>query len=428
MPEPNSSPTPGDWEDRICAVFGLPGGDPLPHRNDASDQTYYDYLKAHLCFPFAARFVDESIPSREGRVGAVTVLEMAEELPTDDCYGAMCQVRDGDCLREVPLTELNIEEEGLNQQIIEDYTQWLYSAEADAAEDEDFEEEFDEEEDFGEDEDLDEEQGHSAIPWDKLDLAGRAGPPPPPPPPKLERPQRAGRNAPCPCGSGKKFKKCCLKNQPAEPPSPLEELLGPRAALPVLPPPRPAAPALTDTAYQIKVTLLHSQPSIWRRFRVNDCDLATLHGVLQTVMGWHDEHLHCFEVGGNRYGDMDRSSFGSSMKDEMLTTLGRIAQRGLTEFVYEYDFGDSWRHQVLIEQTLPEADAYPECLEGQRACPPEDSGGVGGYEWKLEVLQNPAHREYEEIREWMGDFDPEKFSLDDVNRRLAWMRKNVPDE
>ena len=94
MSEPNPSPPLDDCEVRICAVFGLRSGSPLPHRNDASDQTYYDYLKAHLQFPFAAELVGESVIP-------VTVVGMAEELPIDECFGAMCQVRDGEDLREV---------------------------------------------------------------------------------------------------------------------------------------------------------------------------------------------------------------------------------------------------------------------------------------------------------------------------------------
>ena len=286
--------------------------------------------------------------------------------------------------------------------------------------------------DDGDDADFDEGGHRAGISLSDEIFRSRAAPPPPP---RLDRPDRVGRNDPCPCGSGKKFKKCCLKKQPAEPESPLDVILGPRAALPALPRPRPTPPASTETAYQIKVTLVYSEPPIWRRFRVNDCDLSTLHGLLQTVMGWGDEHLHCFKVGGKSYGDTDRSSYGlaygSSMKDEMLMTLGRIAERGLTEIIYEYDFGDSWQHHVLIEQTLPtgKSAAYPQCLEGQRACPPEDCGGVWGYAGKLEVLRNPNDREHEEIREWMGeDFDPEKFSLEDVNGRLAWMREDLPGE
>ena len=139
-------------------------------------------------------------------------------------------------------------------------------------------------------------------------------------------------------------------------------------------------------------------------------------------MGWSDDHLYCFEVSGKTYGDTNQSSYDSSMKDVKLMTLGRIAQKELPGFIYEYDFGDSWRHDVVIEQssTIAEGDAYPRCLEGERACPPEDSGGVWGYQERVDAWQDPAHEDHQESREWLGDdFDPAKFSVEAVNKRLS---------
>jgi hypothetical protein len=84
--------------------------------------------------------------------------------------------------------------------------------------------------------------------------------------------------------------------------------------------------------------------------------------------------------------------------------------------IYEYDFGDSWDHAVLLEKILPtEASVtYPRCIAGKRACPPEDSGGIGGYEEKLEILNHPRRKYYKEVRNWMGDFDPEHFDLKEI--------------
>lgn len=83
---------------------------------------------------------------------------------------------------------------------------------------------------------------------------------------------------------------------------------------------------------------------------------------------------------------------------------------------YEYDFGDSWEHIVLLEKIIPAEPSviYPRCIAGKRACPPEDAGGIPGYAQKLEILQHPRSKYYREIKQWMGDFDPERFSPEDV--------------
>ena len=149
-------------------------------------------------------------------------------------------------------------------------------------------------------------------------------------------------------------------------------------------------PATPDkTAYQLKVSLLRLEPPIWRRFQVRDCTLETLHGILQAVMGWSNDHLYSFTVEGKQYVDpatLEQSLFPEKGADT--TTISRLARKGVKSFTYLYDFGDSWTHEIVIEETLPpehQAD-YPVCVEGQRACPPEDCGGVWGYARLLEEL------------------------------------------
>jgi hypothetical protein len=93
----------------------------------------------------------------------------------------------------------------------------------------------------------------------------------------------------------------------------------------------------------------------------------------------------------------------------------------LPQFTYEYDFGDSWRHEILVEKVLaPEAGGrYPQCVAGKRACPPEDCGGVWGYERFLEVIKDEDDPEHEETLEWAGgSFDPEAFSVEEANEAL----------
>ena len=125
-------------------------------------------------------------------------------------------------------------------------------------------------------------------------------------------------------------------------------------------------------------------------------------------------------VGGIAYGDpsMLKEIEGENARRVTLAALGQGAK---DKFLYEYDFGDSWEHELLIEKVLPwEAGKhYPGCLTGKRACPPEDCGGIWGDASFLEARQDPQHPEHEEMVDWVGGaFDPEAFDLDEVNREL----------
>ena len=177
----------------------------------------------------------------------------------------------------------------------------------------------------------------------------------------------------------------------------------------------------SDRIYQLKVTLNGSEPPIWRRIQVNSSiTLHKLHQILQVVMGWFDSHLHQFIVRGEYYGIPD-PDFGPKVKSEKRVKLNQIVTRKGSKFIYEYDFGDSWEHTIVLEKILePEAGVhYPICLEGERACPPEDCGGIWGYYHLLEAIQDPNHPEHEEMLEWLGDdFDPEEFDVDAVNEEL----------
>lgn len=182
---------------------------------------------------------------------------------------------------------------------------------------------------------------------------------------------------------------------------------------------------MAETAiYQIKVTLKWSKPPIWRRIQVRgDTRLGKLHLILQVAMGWWDEHLHEFDTGSIRYGLPD-PDFPSDLRNERNVRLDKVAREGGT-FRYIYDYGDNWVHEIKVEKVLdPEPGArYPRCLTGKRACPPEDCGGVPGYERMLEIVANPKDEEHEEIVEWLGDdFDPEAFDLAAVNEELEQLR------
>jgi hypothetical protein len=140
-------------------------------------------------------------------------------------------------------------------------------------------------------------------------------------------------------------------------------------------------------------------------------------------MGWTDSHLHQFTIDGNEYGTLDEDGDNGDLLDERDFTLGDLISGG--RFQYQYDFGDDWEHVLEIEQTLPRDASirYPVCIGGERACPPEDVGGIFDYKRFLKAISDPRHREHKHYREWIGgDFDPEEFDLNSVNRLLRTLR------
>ncbi len=189
----------------------------------------------------------------------------------------------------------------------------------------------------------------------------------------------------------------------------------------------PAQRAKPVEIYQIKVTLRDSQPPIWRRIQVrSDVTLAKLHRILQRVMGWEGAHLHEFVIQGEYYGRPNQDETEpKKTRDEHKHKLSEVVPAEGSQFAYNYDFGDYWQHVLVVEKTFPpeEGVRYPVCLAGARACPPEDVGGIPGYEEFLKAIKDSRHPQREEMLEWIGsEFDPEAFNLDEVNQRLRGIR------
>jgi Plasmid pRiA4b ORF-3-like protein len=190
----------------------------------------------------------------------------------------------------------------------------------------------------------------------------------------------------------------------------------------------PSSRSLSKTlmeTYQIKVTLLDTCPPIWRRVLVpSDITLRTLHRTVQTAMGWTDSHVHQFIFKGQKYSD-PKYQLGVGTTDERKTRLCEVSSTVGNRFLYEYDFGDDWRHELRLEQVLVQNDSFrPICVAGERACPPEDCGGSLGYAELLEIVANPDHPEYDDRLEWLnGNFDPECFDLAEVNRKLMQSKR-----
>ena len=177
--------------------------------------------------------------------------------------------------------------------------------------------------------------------------------------------------------------------------------------------------------YAIKVTLLGTSPPVWRRILLpRDIRLRDLHRTLQTVMGWTNSHLHQFVCKRQRFSD-PRSRVVSKVPDEKRTRLGDLIETVGARLLYEYDFGDGWQHELLLEEVLLGDESFQQmCVAGQRCCPPEDCGGPQGFAELLTAVQDASHPSHDDLCEWLGGFNPESFSADEINRRLRRRRKH----
>jgi hypothetical protein len=187
---------------------------------------------------------------------------------------------------------------------------------------------------------------------------------------------------------------------------------------------------LPQEIYQMKVTLRDTSPAIWRRLQVPaGLTLDVLHDVLQVAMGWDDSHLHEFRIGQKRFGKphpadrlMGTDPIGNERTTHLFMVLGKVGAKA----VYTYDFGDGWEHAIVVEKVLPPEPgvAYPTCVGGQLQGPSEDCGGIPGYYRLLEAIGDPNHPEHKDLLDWVGgEFNPDAFSVEDVNRRLSPLQR-----
>ena len=179
---------------------------------------------------------------------------------------------------------------------------------------------------------------------------------------------------------------------------------------------------------QLKIILRDIEPKIWRRFLVYDnISFHELHGIIQDTMGWENYHLYEFDIGGDQLGMVDDDALDSNPKqiNALKTKLFRYLQTEKQKFLYLYDFGDSWEHELIVEKIFDEipkeVSKIPYCLDGVRACPPEDCGGENGYERFVEILEtgkDPFGEDVVELKEWLGDWKPEEFDINKINKIL----------
>lgn len=175
---------------------------------------------------------------------------------------------------------------------------------------------------------------------------------------------------------------------------------------------------------QLKVTLRDVEPEVWRRMLVPaDLHLGKLHPVINEAMGWTNSHLHMFRLRDRKFGDTRAPDAGElNIEDERKARLDALVGAG-QKLTYDYDFGDGWRHEVLVEKVVDRDErlSYPLCIGGARACPPADCGGPPGYENLVAAQADAKHPEHDEVLTWVGGhLDPEGF---DVNRTNTALRE-----
>ena len=172
--------------------------------------------------------------------------------------------------------------------------------------------------------------------------------------------------------------------------------------------------------YRLLVELADIEPRIWRRLRVPDATpLPLLHRILQVAFSWKDQHLHEFRVGTVYFGVPDEDEPPPHI-DEKHVRLYQLLHEPGDRLTYLYDFGDSWEHELVLEDMrAEETPVAPSCLDGERAAPPEDSGGIPGYRRLMEALRDPSHPDHVVSTRWAAKHDPEAVDLELINRRLA---------
>jgi hypothetical protein len=180
-----------------------------------------------------------------------------------------------------------------------------------------------------------------------------------------------------------------------------------------------------QAVFRLRIQLKEVHPTVWRRVLVSGgVRLAKLHEVFQAAMGWTNSHLHSFTIGDQLYGT-HFDDYPEEELDEHDYSVLVALRGGVRRFEYEYDFGDSWEHEVTVEATTwPRlALKHGVCIDGQNACPPEDVGGPSGYEQFLDALADPLHEEHDNYLVWVGyKFDPAEFDLAQANAALQRLR------
>lgn len=178
---------------------------------------------------------------------------------------------------------------------------------------------------------------------------------------------------------------------------------------------------INETIARLRISLLDTDPEIWRLVDVPlGVSLKMLHDVIQAAMGWQDYHLREFEAGDRRYGLPDPEWSNDELAAAKNIKLAALIERGIRQLLYIYDMGDNWEHVITVED-IRAGDPntkHPRFIDGARRCPPEDVGGIPGFENFLDAMSDPNHKEHDELRQWYGA----KYDPDDINERITKRR------
>ena len=174
----------------------------------------------------------------------------------------------------------------------------------------------------------------------------------------------------------------------------------------------------------LRIELEHIKPLIWRRVAVrSSVNLKTVHKVIQAAMGWLDYHLWEFNANERIYSMLipNDPDWNSRITDAATTKLSALLTRGVRQIGYVYDMGDNWQHRIIVE-TLKQGEAgaqYPQFLGGERRCPPEDVGGIPGFEEFSEAMTSPRHPDRKRLLTWYGGvFNRDDIDLTTINARI----------
>ena len=193
----------------------------------------------------------------------------------------------------------------------------------------------------------------------------------------------------------------------------VEELINPHAAA-------MKKAANEDSLLVLRVDLKDAGCPVWRKIRVPAfLTLHQFHQVLQKVMGWWDLYDHSFDQAGSFWGESAEEDDNIVYQDESECLLRTLLNEEDDLLHYRYDLPEGWHHIIRVEEVLDgDGSTEPVCLDGKGSCPPEDCGGPEGFRMLLASLKPDASPELKEDFSWVGDFDPDCFNRDEVNREL----------
>jgi len=179
---------------------------------------------------------------------------------------------------------------------------------------------------------------------------------------------------------------------------------------------------MQSSIIELRVVLYGIKPSVYRTIQIQaSATFYHLHMALQEAFGWHDGHLHSFMLDGEEIGMNEFNEFEEDeVQDEHSIHLSKKLFREKQKFIYLYDFGDNWKHQITVTKFIEakEGTFYPRCVRGARNTPPEDCGGIWGFEEFKKIMSDKNHPEYEEMKEWYGgEYDSDHFSKEVLNER-----------